>query len=193
MIISLKAAKDIDKNIDQSDLDALETLVRKTTRNPFIDASVQSTGFVVSNGNTLTFTNGKSIKYLRGGDTVMLAYTSTVDSGGKPVNDGLYIVDSVQVTSDGQGVVVIDNNGRDLFNETHSIGLLAKVFYPDDVIQGVKKLIKYNLDTMDHAGLKSKTVARVTESYVDVNANDNSNGYPKALMGFLRKYTRLRW
>ena len=128
MIISLEDAKAIDSNIAQSDLNALETLVRKTTRNPFIDASVQSTGFVVSNGDTLIFTNGKSIKYLRSGDTVMLAYTSTVDSGGKPVNDGLYIVKSVQVTSDGQGIIVIDNNGRDLFNETHSIGFWPRCF-----------------------------------------------------------------
>lgn len=195
MIISLQDAQKIDQNMTQSDLNALETLVRKTTNNPFIDASVQSTGFVVSNGNTLTFNNSRGIKYLRDNDTVLLADTTTFDSNGKPINDGLYQVSSVKLNDDGTGYVVLslDDNQPQMFNEQHLNGLLAKVYYPADVVAGVKKLIKYNVDTAEHVGLKSKTVARVTESYIDVNANDNSNGYPKALLGFLRKYRRLRW
>ncbi|WP_349533033.1 hypothetical protein [Leuconostoc citreum] len=187
MIISLENAKKIDKDISQSDLDALEVMIRSTTHNPFLDASVRNTGFFVSTGDTLNFNNDHGTKYLRTGDTVMLADTRTPDSNGKPINDGLYQVESVN------GNTVTLQKPIDLFNEEHLNGLLAKVSYPADVIAGVKKLIEYNVKTADNIGIKSRTIARMSETYVDVNAGDNINGYPSAMLSFLKRYTKLRW
>lgn len=187
MIIELSEAKKIDPKVEQSDLNALETMIRNITHNPFIDASVQSTGFVVSNDYNLTFANDDGIKYLRAGDTIMLAYTTTADSKGKPVNDGLYVVESV----DGNTVTI--KSDVPLFNEQHVQGMLAKVSYPDDILAGVKKLLAYNVATADNIGVKSRTISRMSETFVDLNAGDNNNGYPSAMLNFLKKYTKMRW
>lgn len=191
MIISLNEAQKLNAQLTQGDVDALEVMVRNTTHNSFIDTSVKRTGFVVSNGNTLTFDDDYGIKYLRAGDTVLLDNTTTFDSQGANINNGLFIVDSVVDT-----VVTIKNsNGENpnLFNVQHVIGLIAKIKYPDDILTGVKKLISYDVKTADNVGLKSRTVSRASETYLDVNTTDNINGYPSALLGFLKKYTKLRW
>lgn len=187
MIITIAEAQKIDKNIVQSDLDALEVMIRSTTHNPFLDSSVKSTGFFVSNNDTLNFDNDHGIKYLRPDDTVVLAYTHTLDSDGKPINDGLYQVEAIS------GNTVKLKQPINLFNEQHLSGLLAKVSYPADIVAGVKKLIEYNIKTAENIGIKSRTVARMSETYVDVNAGDNVNGYPSAMLSFLKRYTKLRW
>ena len=191
MIISLNEAQKLNAQLTQGDVDALEVMVRNTTHNSFIDTSVKRTGFVVSNGNTLTFDDDYVIKYLRAGDTVLLDNTTTFDSQGANINNGLFIVDSVV-----DNVVTIKNsNGENpnLFSVQHVSGLIAKIKYPDDILTGVKKLISYDVKTADNVGLKSRTISRASETYLDVNATDNINGYPSALLGFLKKYTKLRW
>lgn len=191
MIITLEEAKKLNANMAQDDLNALEAMIRNTTHNPFIDTSVRSTGFTVSKGNLLTFNDNVGIKYLRVSDTVILADTTAFDSNGTTINDGLFQVKSLS----GNTVELMANGGGDveLFNAYHGSGLLAKVNYPDDVKIGLKKLIDYDVKTAANVGLKSKSVARVTENYLDVNATENLNGYPKALIGFLAKYRKLRW
>ncbi|UIB81229.1 hypothetical protein [Flyfo myovirus Tbat2_7] len=191
MIISLDEAKKLNAQLTQDDLDALEVMVRNTTHNSFIDTSVKRTGFVVSNGNTLTFDDDYSIKYLRSGDTVLLDNTTTFDSQGADINDGLYIVDTI--TDNIVTITDSKSNNPNLFNVEHPSGLIAKIKYPDDVLTGVKKLISYDVKTAANVGLKSRTIARASETYLDVNATDNINGYPSALLGFLKKYTKLRW
>ena len=45
----------------------------------------------------------------------------------------------------------------------------------------------------DKVGLKSKTVARMSETYFDQNSTETIAGYPAAMMSFIDKYRRMRW
>ena len=70
---------------------------------------------------------------------------------------------------------------------------MTLVEYPADILSGVVKLLKYDAKMGDKLGLKSESVSRMSKTYYDVNASENIEGYPAALMSFLDKYKELRW
>ncbi|QVV90826.1 hypothetical protein [Weissella tructae] len=176
MIISLADAQKIDPNVTQSYLDGLEVAIRQLTNNKFLNKAISYRSFFVSDESKVTVK--ESNVFLRQGDTVQLAYTG--------VNDGLYTVSGVN-----NGVVVLETDK--LFNGKYRDGMLTKVEYPTDIVEGVKRLIKYDMAMSKKVGIKSETISRMSRTYHDVNSSENVNGYPSAYMDFLNKYRKLRW
>lgn len=174
MIISLEEAKKIDPKIEQDDLDAFEQAVRVLTNNNF---QVKQIRHQVKFINNKTITIDSSIEGVRIGDTVEINYTK--------YNDGLYVIDSF---SDDE--MTIDT---ELFTETPKQAILTLVRYPSDISRGIKKLIEYDKKMAGKIGVKSETISRMSTTYFDVNAAENTDGYPKALLSFLDKYKKMRW
>ncbi len=188
MILSLEDAKQINPDVTQEYLDGLEIAIRQLTNNNFLNQNILYRQFNVPDNETLEFE--RPINYLREGDTVLLAYTWGVNTNGstndKGVNDGLFIIDKV----DGATVTLETDQ---LFEGDYPSAMMAKVEYPSDLIQGVKKLIEYDKSMAGKTGVKSETYSRMSTTYYDVNAAENVNGYPAAYMSFLNKYKKLRW
>lgn len=176
MILSLGDAREIDIDITQDDLDAFETSVRELTNNNFQNTFVRYKNVEFVNENTILAKD--EIRGLRIDDTVEVNYSH--------YNDGLFIVkeiDGKQITVQGAPFFV-GNSGR---------AMLTKVEYPSDIKRGIKKLIEYDKAMAGKTGIKSETIARMSITYYDVNAAENTDGYPSSLLSFLRKYEKMRW
>ena len=176
MILSLGDAREIDIDITQDDLDAFETSVRELTNNNFQNTFVRFKNVEFVNENTILVSD--EIRGLRVGDTVEVNYSH--------YNDGLFVVkeiDGKQITVQGAPFFV-GNSGR---------AMLTKVEYPSDIKRGIKKLIEYDKAMAGKVGIKSETIARMSITYYDVNAAENTDGYPSSLLSFLRKYEKMRW
>ena len=176
MIITLAEAQEINPDIDQRYLDGLEASIRQLTHNKFLNKAMSYRGLGVTSDAVIKLSTDTT--YLRVGDTVQVSYTG--------VNDGLYVVKSVD-----KGNVTLDTDK--LFTGKFSAGTLTKVEYPADVINGFKGLIKYDFDMADKTGIKSETIGRMSTTYYDANSNENINGYPSALMDFIKKYRKIGW
>ncbi|WP_250320431.1 hypothetical protein [Streptococcus lutetiensis] len=77
--------------------------------------------------------------------------------------------------------------------EVSTRAILTKISYPADVLAGVKKLIKYDSKMAGKIGVKSESISRHSVTYYDVTAAESQEGYPATLLGFLKKYKKLRW
>lgn len=174
MIISLEEAQKIDSNIQQDDLDAFEQAVRVLTSNNFQVKQVRYKVAAIVNESIVL---GTSAKGIREADTVELNYTQ--------FNDGVYEVLSVE-----DSVITLN---AELYQETPKQAILTLVRYPADIKRGIKKLIAYDKKMAGKIGVKSETISRMSTTYFDVNAADNTDGYPKALLSFLDKYKKMRW
>lgn len=174
MIITLEDAQKIDSSIEQEDLDAFEQAVRMLTNNNF---QVKQIRHKIDFINNKTITINSDIEGVRDGNTVEVNYTK--------FNDGLYVIDSF---SDNE-ITVKD----ELFTETPKQAILTLVRYPSDISHGIKKLIKYDKKMTGKIGIKSETISRMSTTYHDVNASDNTDGYPSSLLSFLDKYKKMRW
>lgn len=175
MIITLAEAQKIDPNVTQSYLDGLEQSIRQLTNNKFLNKAISYRGLVVT-GSTVGI--NKAGICLREGDTIQVSYTG--------VNDGLYVVKSIET-----GNITLDTDK--LFDGVFASGTMTKVEYPADILNGVQGLIKYDVDMADKSGIKSETIGRMATTYYDVNASENVNGYPSALMDFIKKYRKIKW
>ena len=176
MILSLGDAREIDIDITQDDLDAFETSVRELTNNNFQNTFVRFKNVEFANENTILVSD--EIRGLRVCDTVEVNYSH--------YNDGLFVVKEIvgkQITVQGAPFFV-GNSGR---------AMVTKVEYPADIKRGIKKLIEYDVKMADKVGIKSETISRMSITYYDVNAAENTDGYPSSLLSFLRKYEKMRW
>lgn len=176
MIISLEDAQAIDVDITQDDLDAFETSVRELTNNNFQNTFVRYKNVEFVNENTILVKD--EIRGLRIGDTVEVNYSH--------YNDGLFVIKEIvgkQITVQGTPFLV-GNSGR---------AMLTKIEYPADIKRGIKKMIEYDKAMTGKVGIKSETIARMSITYYDVNAAENTDGYPSSLLSFLRKYEKMRW
>lgn len=176
MIISLDDANKLDPNITQEDLDAFETSVRELTNNNFQNTFVRYKNVEFVNENTILVKD--EIRGLRVGDTVEVNYSH--------YNDGLFVVDQI----DGKQITV---QGTPFFMGNSGHAMLTKVEYPADIKRGIKKLIEYDKAMTGKLGIKSETISRMSITYYDVNAAENTDGYPSALLSFLKKYEKMRW
>lgn len=176
MIITLNEAVELDSAITQDDLDAFETSVRELTNNNFQNKHVRfkDVSFVTEN----TILVKEVIKGLRVGDTVEVNYSY--------YNDGLYTVASI----DGRQITVAEAS---FFEADSGCAMVTKVEYPADIKRGIKKLIEYDKKMANKIGIKSETISRMSTTYYDVNANDNTEGFPSSLLSFLKKYEKMRW
>lgn len=218
MFLKLDDAKKIDASITQDDIDALEVAVRQLTNNHF-HVEVTKRHFIAQAGGSSSLSlyfkdssivlptlNGKPtqattdfIKYFHKGDTIEVYGTG--------YNDGVFeIVDILPkkptdgTASDSEtdldysyNITVRMPAGIEEFIEGSVDGSLVKVYYPLDVIAGVKKLLQYDINTASLVGIKSETVSRLSTTYFDMTASESEGGYPRSLITFMYKYRRLDW
>ena len=176
MILELTEAQKIDQKITQRDLNAYEEKVRILTNNHFHVPGVRITELEIGLKGVIKLP----------AEFAGLFKDDTVEISGTRYNDGLYTVAEISAES-------ITLNGERWVPEIAKKGVLILVKYPDDVLDGVSKLISYRVKMGSKSGLKSKTVARMSETYFDVNATDNVDGFPASMFSFLDKYKKLRW
>jgi len=65
--------------------------------------------------------------------------------------------------------------------------------YPADVKMGVVNLMKWELGSRDKVGIASESISRHSVTYADMTTGNTINGYPAALMGFLKPYMKARF
>ena len=176
MILSLIEARAIDDSITQEDLDALETSVRELTNNKFQNVHIRFKGIEFV-GNNLIAVNDPIVG-LKAGDTIDVNYSH--------YNDGLHVIESI----DGKQITV---QGTPFFVANTSDSMLTLVQYPADVVRGIKKLIEYDKKMASKIGIKSESISRMSTTYYDVNASETVDGYPAAMVSFLKKYEKMRW
>ncbi|EGL48925.1 hypothetical protein [Streptococcus dysgalactiae] len=175
MIIQLEDAIDIDSNITKEACLGLETMVRKVTNNNFHDKNFRCNGLILS-GNSISVSSGKIDVFKEG---------NTIEINDSKYNDGLYVITSVTKDS-----IIVDGK---FIDEVNSGAIVTKVVYPADVLAGVKKLIAYDLKMADKIGVKSESISRWSVTYYDVTSTETEEGYPLSLLGFLKKYRKIRW
>lgn len=175
MIISLTDANTIDANITQEDLDSFEQSVRSLTSNNFQNKRVRFEEVKLFEPNVI---HVKQVRGLRIGDTLEVNYSD--------YNDGLFVVTKIE-----QDMITV--SGRPFIAEmSHGI-TVTLVEYPADVKKGIKGLIAYDVVMVGKVGIKSESVARMSTTYYDATASENVDGYPAAMLSFVKKYEKIRW
>lgn len=176
MILTLEDAQKVKPDVTQDEINGLEIAIRAITNNKFQIASTK-TKVVEFDGSLIKLAH--PVRGLKANDTIEVY--------GDDVNDGLFVVESV----DGASVTVVDE-----FVNTNRFDVaptLVKISYPADIVSGVRKLLTYDDKMADKVGIKSETISRMSTTYYDVNATENINGYPAAMMAFIDKYRKIRW
>lgn len=176
MIITLNEAQELNSNITQDDLEAFETSVRELTNNNFQNIHVRHKDIEFIENNTILVKD--SIVGLRIGDTIEVNYSI--------YNDGLFVVEGMSekhITVEGEPFLINRNRNA----------MITLVQYPADIKKGIKRLIEYDKKMAGKLGIKSETVSRMSTTYYDVNATENTDGYPASLLSFLKKYEKMRW
>lgn len=176
MILELADAKKLDPAITQRDLNAYEAQVRTLTNNHFHVLGIRLKGLNIDDHGMIELPS----------DFPGLFEGDTVEISGTHYNNGLYTIAEIEIGS-------VKLNGNRWVTEKAKNAYLTLVRYPDDILAGVSKLIAYNVKMASKTGLKSKTIARMSETYYDVNASDNLEGFPKSMWSFLDKYRKFRW
>lgn len=176
MIITLEEAQKLDSNITEEDLLGLEVAVRELTNNNFQNVRVRMRVKEIIEPDTIVLTQ---LAYgMRIGDRIELNNSA--------YNERLHTVDEIA----GNTLKVSDDS---LLAELTRGMIVTLVKYPADVKSGVKKLIEYEKKTAKNLGVKSRSIARVSETYFDVTSGENVNGYPSSLFSFIKKYRKMRW
>lgn len=174
MIISLEEAQKINPNISKDELLAYETHVRELTNNKFHHEHIKNHNLVFDTNTIICSTEFIGYKV---GDTIEVI--------GSKYNDGLYVVEEVTtytLTVNTEMIQSIDNNA-----------MMIKIDYPFDIRNGVKELITYKTKMASKIGIKSESVARMSVTYFDATAKENTEGVPSGLYSFLNKYKKIKW
>lgn len=156
----------------EAKLQALELLIRAYTNNNFQVRAFRAVAVAMPEHDLLC--NG-AVPF-RVGDTLQIT-----DSDLMP--DCLVTVASVN------GSTVTVNEG--LYEDSGIV--ITKVQYPADVKIGVANLLKWELTNRDKVGVASETISRHSVTYFNMDGDNSTMGYPKALMGFLKPYMKARF
>ena len=179
MILKLVDAQVINPSITQEDLDAFEVALRTLTNNNFQQTHIRARDLEFSDSDKITihfsYTTG-----LKVGDTIEVNYSH--------YNDGLYVIKSFT-----DHIITVETPSRPFVNEVNRDAIATLILYPADIVKGVKKLIEYDVKMGSKVGIKSETISRMSVTYYDVNSTENVDGYPAALLSFLKKYKKMRW
>ncbi|EHI69665.1 hypothetical protein ACVRY7_07815 [Streptococcus ictaluri] len=175
MIISLDEAQKLDKSATEETCDGLEIMIRKLTNNNFQVVNFRCEGLILLD-KTIRVSDGR-LDIFKVGDTIEI--------NGTHYNDGLYTVKNASVDT-----LTVDG---DFISEVNSEAILTLVRYPSDVLSGVKKLLAYDAKMADKIGIKSEFISRWSVTYYDVTSSETEEGYPSSLLGFLKKYRKIRW
>ena len=160
--------KDIDEKTLERKMTAIEKAIRSYTHNNF---QVREIRF---KGSSLNKTINGTHPYLKIDDTIQISQS---------VNDGLYVVTEVTDRS-----VTVD---KELYCTGQNICTLVR--YPEDVLEGSIKLLKWDIEKADKVGIASETLSRHSVSYVNMDGANTINGYPTSLFGFLKPYIKARF
>jgi len=163
---------DEEDQVLEAKLQALELLIRAHTNNNFQVRAFRAVAVAMPEHDLLC--NG--MMPFRVGDTLQIT-----DSDFMP--DMLVTVASVE----GNTVTVHE----DLYDESGVV--ITKVKYPADVKIGVANLLKWELDNRDKVGVASETISRHSVTYFNMDGDNSTMGFPKALMGFLKPYMKARF
>lgn len=160
--------KDIDEETLERKLIAIEKAIRSYTHNNFQVREIRFKGSSIEN-----MVNSKH-PFIKVDDTIQITQS---------VNDGLYVVTEVA-----DKTVTVD---KTLYNTGQNVCTLVR--YPEDVIEGAIKLLKWDIEKADKIGIASETLSRHSVSYVNMDASNTINGYPTSLFGFLKPYMKARF
>lgn len=163
---------DISNKVLEARLQALELLVRGYTNNNFQKRAFRTVAVAVADGNQLLVPGAAPFK---AGDTLEITESE--------LNSGLVTVSAV---SDGSITVM-----EELFDESGVV--ITKVVYPADVKQGVARMLQWQLDNGDKAGVQSESISRHSVTYFNMDGDNSSMGFPKSLLGFLKPYKKARF
>jgi len=147
---------------------AIECFIRSYTNNHFQQRLVRFYADIVGG-----VVQGASA-YINVGDTVEISTS---------INNGIYTVTAI--TAD---TMTLDGDIFDCANN-----LFTKIIYPPDVKMGALNLLKWEFEQREKVGVKSESISRYNVTYYDNDANNTVNGYPAALMGFLKPYCKARF
>lgn len=153
-------------------LQALELSIRGYTNNNFQKRAFRAVGAAVADGNQLMIAAPNSFKV---GDTLQIS-----DSD---LNAGLFTVKAIE-----KGIITVN---EELYDESGVV--ITKVVYPADLKMGVANMLKWQLENGDKIGVQSETISRHSVTYFNMDGDNSTMGYPKALMGFLRPYMKARF
>ncbi len=160
--------KDIDEKTLERKMVAIEKAIRSHSHNNF---QVREIRF---KGSSLENTINSNHPFIKVNDTIQITQS---------VNDGLYVVTQVN-----DKTIEVDKN---LYDTGENICTL--VHYPEDVIEGAIKVLKWDIEKADKVGIASETLSRHSVSYVNMDASNTINGYPVSLFGFLGPYMKARF
>ena len=163
---------DADDQVLEAKLQALELLIRAYTNNNFQVRAFRAVAVAMPDHDLLC--SGK-IPF-KVGDTLQIT-----DSDFMP--DMLVTVASVA----GNTITVKE----ELYDESGVV--ITKVKYPEDVKIGVANMMKWELDNRDKVGVASETISRHSVTYFNMDGDNSTMGFPKALTGFLKPYMKARF
>jgi hypothetical protein len=163
---------DVEDQVLEAKLQALELLIRAYTNNNFQLRPFRAVA--VSMPDNTLLCNGRVPFAV--GDTLQITESELMQN------------DLVTVAAVSEGTITVNES---LFEESGVV--ITKVKYPMDIKMGVANLIKWELDNRDKVGVATETISRHSVTYFDMNGDNSSMGFPKALMGFLRPYKKARF
>ena len=163
---------DMDDQVLEAKLQALELLIRAYTNNNFQVRAFRAVAVAMPENTLLC--NGKVPFAV--GDTLQITESELMQD------------ELVTVSDVGDGIITVNES---LYEESGVV--ITKVKYPMDVKLGIANLMKWELDNRDKVGVASESISRHSVTYFDMNGDNAMMGYPKALMGFLKPYKRARF
>ena len=162
-----------DDDMLEAKLQALELLIRAYTNNNFQIRAFRAVAVAVAEGNTLLFNSTVPFKV---GDTLQITESDFMQDELVTV----LTIDESSITVSGE---LSDESGV----------VVTKVKDPTDVKMGIVNLMKWELNNREKVGVASETISRHSVTYVDQTGENTINGYPVALMGFLKPYIKARF
>lgn len=153
-------------------LQALELLIRGYTNNNFQKRAFRAVAAAVAEGNQLMTVAPNPFKV---GDTLQISDSE--------LNAGLVTVKAIA-----GGVITVN---EELYDESGVV--ITKVVYPADVKIGVANMLKWQLENGEKIGVQTETISRHSVTYFNMDGDNSTVGYPKALTGFLRPYMKARF
>ena len=156
----------------EAKLQALELLIRAYTNNNFQVRAFRAVA-VSTNGKAMPVNTPIPFK---AGDTLQITESDLMQD---------FLVTVAAVTT---GQITVN---EDLYDESGVV--ITKVKYPQDVKMGVANMLKWQLDNGDKVGIASETISRHSVTYFNMDGDNSTMGFPKALMGFLQPYMKARF
>mgnify|MGYP003307012113 CR=1 FL=1 len=163
---------DADDQVLEAKLQALELLIRAHTNNSFQVRAFRAVAVAMPEHELLCSGNVP----FKVGDTLH-------------ITDSEYMPDMLVTVASVNGSAITVN--EDLYDESGIV--ITKVAYPADVKVGVANLLKWELDNRDKVGVASETISRHSVTYFNMDGDNSTMGFPKALMGFLKPYMKARF